>query len=515
MVLADTRTMVPGPRTKRVAPVPSKGAGRTAAPPVSSVAPHPSLWPGAGASRQPGLPAFLLSAGHTRIMAASGEAWGPRRAEASVESSVSRLGFYFLLIFVFISISRIFDLWLNNLHIPLVFSLLAAVFAALDGAFQRAFRSRTGKLMAMFAVWLVVCVPFSQWRGGSFGVLTDTFFKSFLVFAMAAGSVTTVARVRSMLLTIGLAASVVMVIANVMQARVRGRLMMPTGFLANPNDLAQLMLVGMCFIPIWAVGKSLLARGTVTLLMFPFLYTVFDTGSRAALLALLVLGCVVFWYATVARKVALLVVFLALGASLFSVSQNARARLQTLFASGGNTESDDIARTSTAVRTYALRQSLEMTIRNPIFGVGPAGFANVAADLSHEDGQRAAWVETHNSYTQVSSEMGIPGFVFLGGAVMTCLLGLTRVRKMAARAHDAIVLGTANHVLAGFGIFAFVSTFVSVAYQFHFSLMIGVAAASLSVLEKELRARTPQAAMRASTAEGRLGPGHAANRNRG
>ncbi len=409
-----------------------------------------------------------------------------------MENAPSRIGFFFLLAFVCISVSRIFDFWLNNLHIPLVFALLAAAFTFVGGAIPVAFQSRAGKLMLMFGIWLVVCIPFSHWRSSSLTVLTDTFSKSFLVFLMVAGSMTTVIRARRMMMAVAGSAFVAMMIANIFQARIRGRLTMPSGFLANPNDLAQTMLMGMCFMPIFAVGKGPAARFGVGFAMFPLLYTVFDTGSRAALIVLMVLAAVVFWRAGAGRKVTLLLVFVALGVGLFSVSHTARTRLETLLGrgSGPPTDSDDVARASTTVRTQALSQSLELTIKNPIFGVGPGSFATVAADLSHEDGHRAAWVETHNSYTQVSSEMGIPGILFFSGAIIACLAGLNRVSKMAApHLRNSSLAGTAYCMLAGLGGFALIAAFVSVAYQFQFSLLIGMSAATVGVLERELRSR--------------------------
>jgi len=414
----------------------------------------------------------------------------PGFAPIANNQQLSGLGFAFLLAFIFVSTSRVLDFQLNSLHIPLICSVLAAVFTLLGGALRTAFQSRIGKLMVLFGVWMVICVPFSDWRGGSYSVLVGTFFKSFLVFVMVAGSTTTLARVRKMVITIALGAFVAMAIANVMQAKIDGRLTMPTGFLANPNDLAQVMLVGVCFMPVWGVGKSPQVRGFVALLMLPFVYTVFETGSRAALLALIALAILVFLYASPMRKVFLTVLFLAAGIGLFSASDTARMRLATLFSdkTGDKSASQEIAIESRDGRLKALNQSLELTLKNPLFGVGPGVFASSAADMSHAEGKRAAWVETHNSYTQVSSEMGIPGLIFFGGAVLSCLLGLSRVRKIANTRPDKVaVAGTANFMLAGFWTFAFVALFVSVAYQFYFSLMIGMAAAAISVMERELR----------------------------
>jgi len=51
-------------------------------------------------------------------------------------------------------------------------------------------------------------------------------------------------------------------------------------------------------------------------------------------------------------------------------------------------------------RKELLFKSLKVTVRHPLFGVGPGNFEVVSG----------AWDVTHNSYTQISAEGGIPAF---------------------------------------------------------------------------------------------------------
>ncbi len=60
-----------------------------------------------------------------------------------------------------------------------------------------------------------------------------------------------------------------------------------------------------------------------------------------------------------------------------------------------------------------LRQSIQMTFEHPIFGVGPGVFAAASWDERKRAGIGAGNAQvTHNTYTQISSETGIPGFFF-------------------------------------------------------------------------------------------------------
>ena len=60
-------------------------------------------------------------------------------------------------------------------------------------------------------------------------------------------------------------------------------------------------------------------------------------------------------------------------------------------------------------KTTPFSRSIELTIKNPIVGVGPGMFAVAEAEDAQEQNIEEVWHETHNAYTQVSSEIGIPG----------------------------------------------------------------------------------------------------------
>jgi O-antigen ligase len=82
------------------------------------------------------------------------------------------------------------------------------------------------------------------------------------------------------------------------------------------------------------------------------------------------------------------------------------------------------ANSSMQSRKELLRHSLIFTIRNPLFGVGP-GMFEVADDAYMKAGgfRKGSWLGTHNSYTQVSSELGIPAFLLFVTAVAMALKG--------------------------------------------------------------------------------------------
>jgi O-antigen ligase len=73
---------------------------------------------------------------------------------------------------------------------------------------------------------------------------------------------------------------------------------------------------------------------------------------------------------------------------------------------------------STESRKVLLRHSILFTIQHPIFGLGAGNFPLADDTYSKTLGMRKGnWLGTHNSYTQVSSELGIPALLFFVAAI--------------------------------------------------------------------------------------------------
>ena len=58
-----------------------------------------------------------------------------------------------------------------------------------------------------------------------------------------------------------------------------------------------------------------------------------------------------------------------------------------------------------------LKRSVSETISHPLFGVGPGQFPVRSWKRRKRKTTWFQWLGTHNSYTQVSSECGIPAFI--------------------------------------------------------------------------------------------------------
>ena len=73
-----------------------------------------------------------------------------------------------------------------------------------------------------------------------------------------------------------------------------------------------------------------------------------------------------------------------------------------------------------------------MTAKHPVFGVGPGQFAIQRWDQKKAEGYRGTgYFVTHNSYTQMSSETGLPGLIILLTLLGGCYRAIGSVLRMA------------------------------------------------------------------------------------
>jgi O-antigen ligase len=136
------------------------------------------------------------------------------------------------------------------------------------------------------------------------------------------------------------------------------------------------------------------------------------TASRGGFVGLILSLALTWWLLLRKSGRGRLAVALAL-ASLVLASTKAPVvfwqRLATVWSSSDQALGDtsESAEESTEGRLYLVRQSLVVTIENPVFGLGVNNFPYYTGAKLKGDN---AWLGTHNTYTQLSSEAGIPAF---------------------------------------------------------------------------------------------------------
>jgi putative inorganic carbon (hco3(-)) transporter len=140
------------------------------------------------------------------------------------------------------------------------------------------------------------------------------------------------------------------------------------------------------------------------LLFYVNMLTVSRTGFLAISTALAVL---LFHYQWKAKRYGQMIVFIALTAItliLFAPEHFGLRMLSIIDSSYDEVGAVKGATGSLASREWLMKRALEVSINNPLFGVGPGQF----------DEASGSWHAAHNTFLQFSGEAGVPGLaIFL------------------------------------------------------------------------------------------------------
>lgn len=281
-------------------------------------------------------------------------------------------------------------------------------------------------MLLLYFAWFLMAVAASTWQGGSFDVLLHRTVRSLLLYVAI---VVLVSRKREfMRLAWAIALGNLFLVSRALLngGQMEGRLVVGKGTFGDPNALAMYAIFGLFlwlliarrlpfilrFVPLVAVGLVLLTFG--------------KTGSRGGLVALSAAVIAHFWNSSLATKLRLAgATVLLMVLALFLLPGYLRTRFFTFFSVdstsqyAGMLEGNDVG--STLSRQELAWQAYELTLKHPLLGVGPAQFGNVVYK-QHKAGNGDFLNQAiHNSYLQVSAEIGIPGAAFFIAALVVCL----------------------------------------------------------------------------------------------
>ncbi len=418
-------------------------------------------------------------------------------------SPIETLGYGVLLLYLFLYVSRVIvEFLLSGTRITLILTVAFLLCAIIGGRLALILQSRLGWLTGIFTVWVGVCVPFSVWKGGSAPVFFET-LRSVLVLFSIVGLTSTTGRWLKLTGAIGFAIAVAAVFSLFKgDFRAAERLALEGGTLGDPNFYCWYLVMGLPIL--WGISRNAgtrMAKVGALVLTIPVWGAAVATGSRSGFIAAAAMMAVFFFRSSAARKLRLVVatVLFVLVASLV-FSEYIIARFTTLFGvSASNTlEEDEVVMLGSAVgstqsRIYLFWRSVEFTLRNPLFGVGPGQFAVAEADDAEVKGIRPNWHEAHNTYTQISSETGIPGGVLFIMALAMAYRTLTRIRKTnfpATMEHAEKVRVMASYLQLSFIATLVGTLFLSVGYGGLLYVFIGLTASLHAVVKRELASAT-------------------------
>jgi O-antigen ligase len=326
--------------------------------------------------------------------------------------------------------------------------------------------------LALLSVQLFLSVPFSPvWRGGAFWASLD-FVKVVLVIFIMVWVLNTIPKLRRIIYLQTVCVIIVSVITIVKGQTFQGRL---TGVLSgnygNANDLACQIVICVPFCIVFLLltrnPVAKLAWGSAILLLS---YSVLRTGSRAGFFAWALAMAVCIWEFGIRGRYRFLLIFGILGLLMlgFFGGQSVQ-RIRAI----SNEQQDATAYASAQARRELLWKSLKITARYPIFGIGAGNFPVLSGD----------WHVTHNTYTQLSAEAGLPALFLYLMIVGRALSNLRTVKRYRLTRSEHLLWAKA--LLASLLGFLFASFFASAAFQYFPYILVAYTSGLLLIARQE------------------------------
>jgi O-antigen ligase len=142
---------------------------------------------------------------------------------------------------------------------------------------------------------------------------------------------------------------------------------------------------------------------------------------------------------------------------------------------------------SSEARLQLLVDSIHLTFSHPFFGVGPGNFQVAQNDLAIRRGEPyGLWHVTHNTYTELSSEMGFTGVLIYIAFLIQCWRVLSSIIRKKYVSKDVRVM--AKTLQAAFLVMVTVAFFESFGYDTNIPIVAGLIAA-LSFIAQGQRPR--------------------------
>ena len=340
--------------------------------------------------------------------------------------------------------------------------------------------TETKCVLVMIASALLL-MPFSRDVARSWEVFLDPFIRVMIIFLILANILVTETRIKG-LMWLGVAIGVYLSyqaydlfqkgVFNTEETRVSVNF---GGMFGNPNDLCIHLLI---FIPIsLALAKT--SRSSLTkvigcLAALLMMFAVLLTQSRGGFIGLVVVVTLLVWKVGQGKRLRALMLALALLGSTIAIAPSSfGTRMMTLL----NLSSD--FGSSSGQRRENLERSILVSLRNPQ-GVGLGN--------SRTFGVRN--LETHNAYTQVSTELGLIAFFAYLVLLIVPFRDLWRMegetdKQMSMSTVSSLMIGT-QIAIAGYMVSSF---FASVAYGWYVYFPIAYAVGFRVLYQNEKRAQ--------------------------
>jgi O-antigen ligase len=336
-----------------------------------------------------------------------------------------RWGMWFLLLFTLVVVGRIQEVFpdLAPLRVGLITGgLTALAWVLAPGSFQDKLPAQLQpvRYVLILLALAVLTIPIGVWPGTSFEFLTESYWKTVLLFLLVLFWCRSVQDMRRLIWVCCLGA-IALVVNGLLTGEVDDGRFNANSNMYDANDLALLLVMLLPFLLYLFSTSSGLIQIAVSGITIVSLYGIVLTQSRGGFLALVVVSMLILGRSALSRASKVTVVGVALLVFGGLAGSEYWDRIETIWAP--RTEYDRTA----GSRTQIWQTGLTIMATRP-WGVGINGFG-IAEGLSH--GGTGVWLAPHNSFLQIGVELGVGGLIVFLLLIVRTLGGLRHIQAKA------------------------------------------------------------------------------------
>jgi O-antigen ligase len=379
-----------------------------------------------------------------------------------------------------------------NSYVLYVFGPPALLGVAASGGLKRTFRYAPARFWLAFTVYMVLAVPFSSWRGDSIMVVQSYIRTNSIMLLVTAGLAVTWVECRSIMYAIATAAVINLATTNLLMIQTASSeriFIKARGMITDPNDLAAHLLLVLPFLLFIVLRRRtpVIFRLILAAALAYGMFLILRSGSRGGFVALIFSLVFILVFGSARQRIAVGIGAPAILILLITLLPGPTwNRLKSFSRETGG---DKVAIDSAEARQYLFRKSIEYTFKNPFFGVGPGQFSYYEGGEAVSEHRQGNWHDTHNAYTQISSECGIPALVFYLGAIISTFGILRKIRKKAAEMQQDEIMTATFCITLGLVAYSAASMFLTLGYMFQWPAISGLAIAIWRSVSKERQSR--------------------------
>ena len=346
------------------------------------------------------------------------------------------IGYVALVLYIFSWASYINEIGIANFGVKPYISMISGPIAVLalfaGGSIMRGLKTRVGMYWMALLVWMVIGAPFSYWRSDTLKNLINYGPRVHLIFFMLCAALFTVKDCR-VIVYANLAGGFILLLLCFLFGTIdTGRFVIPSGSFVNPNALALQLLVAACLFIMLVMHRNIVFRVIGLVGIGTSLPFILKTGSRGSFVAIVTVLIALFFTVqrTARLKMVIAVIVFAVPA-LLVVPKTALNRIVNIAVKSESAYDNDetYALSSQLSREELLKDSIKYTFTHPLFGVGMNEFGAAVWGDGEKRGVRTSWAGTHNSFTQISAECGIPALIFYTTVILLCIRMNRRLYK--------------------------------------------------------------------------------------